>query len=76
MLFRVIVFLRWVRLTTRRYGFGALFTTYRPKRAGFGRGIRRNVFGRCHGWGTPALYIVRQLRLEREIAAETTLVLA
>jgi len=64
-MFRLIVFLRWVRLTTRRYGVRALFTSYRPKRAGMGRGVRTNFFGRQHGWGTPALYLVRQIRLER-----------
>lgn len=63
MLFHLIVLLRWVRLTTRRYGFRALFTSYRPKRAGTGRGIR--ITGAQHGWGTPCMYIVRQIRLER-----------
>jgi hypothetical protein len=67
MLFRLIVILRWARLTTRRYGFRALFTSYRPKRAAIGHGIRRNVFGRCHGWGTPAMYLVRQIQLERSL---------
>lgn len=62
-----IVFYRWARLTTRRYGFRALFTSYRPKRAGTGRGIRKNPLGRAHGWGTPAMYLVRQIRLERRL---------
>lgn len=61
---------RWVRLTTRRYGWRALFTEYRPKRAGIGHGIRTNFFGRQHGWGTPALYLVRQMQLERMMGLE------
>jgi hypothetical protein len=65
MLVFLYVRLRWARLTTRRYGFRALFTSYRPKRAGMGRGVRLNLFGRQHGWGTPAMYLVRQIRLER-----------
>ena len=72
MLFRLIVFLRWVRLTTRRYGLQALFTSYRPKRAGLGRGVRLNPFGRQHNSGRAvrginAMYLVRQLRLERAL---------
>ena len=61
------VVLRWARLTTRRYGWQALFTSYRPKRAAIGRGMRANAFGRAHGdWATVrADYLVRQLRLER-----------
>jgi hypothetical protein len=74
MLFRLIVFFRWVRLTTRRYGFWAVFTKHRPKRAGFGHGLRVPF---CqHSWGTPAMYLVRQLQLERAMALETTVVLA
>jgi hypothetical protein len=76
MFFHLIVFYRWARLTTRRYGFRALFTTYRPKRAGFGRGLRVNPLGRQHGWGTSAMYIVRQLQIERAVALENTMVLA
>lgn len=64
-MFHLIVLYRWARLTTRRYGFRALFTSYRPKRAGTGRGLRTNTFGRQHGWGTPALYLARQIRMER-----------
>lgn len=69
MIFHLIVLLRWMRLTTRRYGFRALFTSYRPKRAGMGRGLRVNPLGRQHGWGTDAMYLVRQLRIERALLA-------
>lgn len=74
MLFRLVVFLRWARLTTRRYGFQALFTSYRPKRAAVGRGLRINPFGRQHDSGRAvrgisAMYLVRQLQLERELMA-------
>ena len=64
-MFHLIVWYRWVRLTTRRYGWRALLTGYRPRRAGVGRGLRKNPMGRQHAWGTPAMYIVRQMRLER-----------
>lgn len=69
MLFHLIVFLRWARLTTRRYGFVALFTGSRPKRAGVGHGVRRNPLGRAHQAGTDAMYLVRQIRLERSLLA-------
>lgn len=65
MLAWLYVFYRWVRLTTRRYGVRALFTSYRPRRAGTGRGIR--IACRQHSWGTPALYLVRQLQIERNL---------
>jgi hypothetical protein len=65
MLTWVYVFYRWVRLTTRRYGVRALFTSYRPKRAGTRRGIRTSCAQ--HSWGTPALYLIRQLQLERSL---------
>jgi hypothetical protein len=63
---------RWVRLTTRRYGLVALFTSYRPKRAAIGHGVRMNPLGRAHGdWATVrADYLVRQLRLERSLRLE------
>lgn len=67
----LIVFYRWVRLTTRRYGFQALFTSYRPKRAGTGRGTRNNPLGRAHGsygeFGIAAMHLVAQLRVERSL---------
>ena len=75
MLALVYIRLRWMRLTTRRYGWRALFTQYRPKRAGTGHGMRRNVFGRCHGWGTPAMYLVRQLQLERGLVVDAGMLL-
>jgi hypothetical protein len=73
MFFHLIVFFRWVRLTTRRYGFWAVFTKYRPKRAGFGHGLRVPF---CqHSWGTPAMYLVGQLQAERGLAVETGMLL-
>jgi len=72
-MFRLIVFLRWVRLTTRRYGFSGLFTTHRPKRAGLGRGPR--ISGAQHRWGTPCMYLVRQLQMERGLAVEAGMLL-
>lgn len=72
-MFRLIVFLRWVRLTTRRYGWQALFRKYRPKRAGTGRGIR--ISGAQHGWGTPCMYLVRQIQVERGLAVEAGMLL-
>lgn len=71
----IYIWLRWMRLTMRRYGFRAFFTTYRPRRAGVGHGLRKNPFGRCHGWGTSAMYLVRQLQLERGIAVEAGMLL-
>jgi len=72
MFFHLIVLYRWVRLTTRRYGFRALFISYRPKRAGTGHGLRVNPFGRQHddgGFvrGISAMYLVRQLQIERAL---------
>lgn len=70
MLLHLYILIRFARLTTRRYGFLALFTGSRPKRAGIGRGLRVNPLGRQHDFGRAVrgidcMYLVRQLRLER-----------
>lgn len=63
MLALIYIKLRWARLTTRRYGWRALFTTRRPKHSGIGRGFR--ISCAQHGWGTPCMYLCRQIRMER-----------
>jgi hypothetical protein len=74
MFLHLIVLYRWVRLTTRRYGFRALFTPVRPRHGGVGRGLRINPLGRQHddgGFvrGISAMYLVRQLQLERSLVS-------
>lgn len=71
----IYIWLRWARLTTRRYGFRALFTSYRPRRAGTGRGLRQNPLGRQHGWGTSAMYLIRQVQLERGLVVDAGMLL-
>lgn len=41
---------RWMRLTFRRYGLHGVFrSSYRPRHAGIGVGVRVNPYGRAHG---------------------------
>jgi hypothetical protein len=69
MLAHLYILMRWMRLTTRRYGFISLLSGHRSRRAGVGRGIRANPWGRAHGYGVPAVYMIRQLVLERTVVA-------
>jgi hypothetical protein len=61
------IWLRWARLTIRRYGLAYLGNRARPRHAGVGRGLRRTTMGRAHGWGTPAMLVVRVCQRERGI---------
>lgn len=71
MLMQVYIWLRWVRLTTRRYGASYLMTAKRVRHAGVGRGIRSNPWARAHGGRTEyALWsteLVAKLRAERAL---------
>ena len=75
MLALLYIRLRWVRLTTRRYGFRALFTDYRPRHGGTGHGARKNPLGRAHAWGTDAMYLIRQVQLERGLVVDAGMLL-
>lgn len=66
------IYARWTRVTYARFGVrGVLDSSYRPRRAGTGRGVRHNPFGRAHGdWAAVASSVViRRLQLERAVAA-------
>lgn len=67
------IYYRWARLTARRYGLWALLDrSYRPRRRGWGVGVRSNPFGRQHDvrGGTRVWSILRQLEMERRWAME------
>jgi hypothetical protein len=68
-IWKAYVLIRWMRLTTRRYGVRALVTKKRPRRAIIGRGTRYNVRARAHGamtgYGLMARDLTAQLQLER-----------
>lgn len=68
---RLYVFLRWVRLTTRRYGVTYLARTHRPRHAGVGRAPRDTFWGRAHGdstgWNITTGDIAAMVAREREL---------
>lgn len=66
---RFYVLMRWVRLTTRRYGAAYLVRTTRPRHAACGRGIIRDTgqHGAMTGWNLPSGELVAVLRREREL---------
>lgn len=71
MIWKAYVLVRWMRLTTRRYGLRYLVTKNRPRRAVVGRGVRYNVQARAHGamtgYGLMARDLTAQLRMERQL---------
>lgn len=68
------VWLRWVRLTTRRYGVLALVlqSVRKGRHAGVGHGHRGNPLGRAHAflgeYSHQAPEIIARLRMERRTA--------
>jgi hypothetical protein len=73
MIMQVYIWLRWVRLTTRRYGATYVVRVRRVRHAGVGRGIRNNPWARAHGgrteyclWSTELVATLRQERALRE----------
>jgi hypothetical protein len=72
---RFYVWCRWVRLTTRRYGFIAMMVPCvgpRAKHASVGRAVRDTQWDRAHGRSTGyqlrAYDLVRALQMERALA--------
>lgn len=69
MIFRLYVFFRWVRLTTRRYGLVGVSTVRRSKHAACGRAVRMTRYARAHGamtgYNLRASDLVATLRAER-----------
>ncbi len=69
MLFHLYAFLRWARLTLRRYGASAFFTSFRPRHAACGRGVRDTIWCSAHGastgYQTMAMDLVNTLRQQR-----------
>lgn len=66
------IYYRWMRLTVRRYGIrGLLDTSYRPKRAGMGRGQRIKTWTVAHRnltGGTRVWALLADLERERALA--------
>lgn len=67
---RFYVFVRWVRLTVRRYGATYLVRTTRPRHAALGRGNVRDMgqHGAMTGWNLPSGELVLACQRERELA--------
>lgn len=69
MLFRLYIFFRWVRLTTRRYGLVYLASVRRSRHAACGRAARIRWYVSAHGdvtgYNLMASDLIATLRAER-----------